>query len=32
MGLLDFHSPYKKVFAVHLKYSSFYTLADVKPM
>jgi hypothetical protein len=31
MGLLNFHSTYKIVFVVHLKCSSFWHLADVKP-
>ncbi len=30
MGLLDFHSIYKILFAVHLKHSSFWPSADVK--
>ncbi len=32
MGLLDFHTAYKNIFAVHLKHSSFWPSADVKPM
>jgi hypothetical protein len=32
MGLLDLHSTYTNIFAVHLKQSSFWPSADVKPM
>jgi hypothetical protein len=32
MGLLDFHSTYKILFAVNLKHSSFWPSADVEPM
>jgi hypothetical protein len=32
MGLLDFHSTYKKLLALYLKHSSFWPSADVNPM
>ena len=32
MGLLEFHSDHKIVFAVSLKQSSFWSSADVKPV
>jgi hypothetical protein len=32
MGFQDFHGVYKILFAVHLKHSSFWPSADVKPI
>jgi hypothetical protein len=32
MGLLDFHSTYNILFAIHLKLSSFWPSADIKPI
>jgi hypothetical protein len=32
MGVIDFHCTFKSFFGAHLKHSSIWTLADVKPM
>jgi hypothetical protein len=32
MGLLDFNCTYENIFAAHLKHSSFWSSAAIKPM